>query len=44
VKQSLDSRVSTKRADGATIENSAEIDALFDALMGYALDSFVTDH
>ena len=44
VKQSLDSRVSSTPANGATIENSAEIDTLFDALMEYALDSFVTSH
>ena len=40
VKQSLDSRVSRKRATGEAIAGSAEIDAIFDALMKYAPSSF----
>jgi tetratricopeptide (TPR) repeat protein len=40
VKRSLDARVTRKFTSGAAIENSPEIDAVFDALMQYAPDSF----
>jgi tetratricopeptide (TPR) repeat protein len=41
VKHSLDSRAGRKPANGAAIENSSDIDAVFDALMEYAPNSFV---
>jgi tetratricopeptide (TPR) repeat protein len=40
VKQSLESRASRPAANGAAIENNADIDAVFEELMEYALDSF----
>jgi tetratricopeptide (TPR) repeat protein len=44
VKHSLDSRAGRRPANGGgAIENSAEIDALFDALMAYAPSSFVAN-